>query len=199
MKKLIAVVAVALVSLAFAGVTLADEQVIVTKGPSTKKPSIQKERIITETATVEAVDLATRVVTLKGPKGKIFDITAGDKVRNLDQVHVGDQVHVEYYQSVAIDVFKAGQAPGGTQAVETVERAKPGEKPAGMIENEVTVTAKVVAIAKNKRSVTLKGPEGKTLNVKIQDPKNLKNVKVGDDVVITVTEALAISVEGVKK
>jgi hypothetical protein len=198
MKKMLAVVAAALVSLSFAGVSLADEQVIVTKG-STKKPSVQKERIVTETATVEAIDQDTRVVTLKGPKGKVFDIKAGENVRNLAQVKAGDLVYVEYYQSVAIDVFKAGQAPSGTQASVEVGRAEPGEKPGGMIENQVTVTAKVVAIGKKKESVTLKGPEGKTLVVKVKDPKNLKNVKVGDEVVITLTEALAISVEAAKK
>jgi hypothetical protein len=198
MKKLAIVVTAALLSLSCAGVSLADEQVIVTKG-STKKPSVMKERIITETASVEAVDQTTRIVTLKGPKGKIFDIKAGDKVRNLDQVKAGDQVNVEYYQSVAIVVLAAGQAPGGNQSVDTLERAKPGEKPYGMVGGQVTVTAKVIAIGKKKKSVTLKGPEGKTLVVKVEDPKNLKNVKVGDEVIITATEALAISVESIKK
>jgi hypothetical protein len=37
------------------------------------------------------------------------------------------------------------------------------------------------------------------VDVKVQDPKNLENVKVGDQVAITYTEALAISVEKAKK
>ena len=196
MKKMIVVVAAALFALSFAGMSLADEQVLITKG-SANKPSIEKEWLVSETATVQGVDLATRIVTLKGPKGKVFDVKAGDEVRNLEQVKVGDQVRAEYYQSVAIEVLTPGQAPGGIQASVELDRAKLGEKPAGIIGRQLTVTAKVEAINKTEMFVTLKGPEGKTLDVKVSDPKNLENVNVGDEVVITMTEAVAISVEGI--
>ena len=196
MKKMIVVVAAALFALSFAGMSLADEQVLITKG-SANKPSIEKERLVSETATVQGVDLATRIVTLKGPKGKVFDVKAGDEVRNLEQVKVGDQVKAEYYQSIAVEVLTPGQAPGGIQASVELDRAKLGEKPAGIIGRQLTVTAKVEAINKTEMFVTLKGPEGKTLDVKVTDPKNLENVNVGDEVVITLTEAVAISVEGV--
>jgi plasmid maintenance system killer protein len=63
----------------------------------------------------------------------------------------------------------------------------------------VTVTATIEAIDAKKNRVTLKGPEGKTQEIKVKDPKNLVNVKVGDQVVLTYTEALAISVEPAKK
>ena len=43
--------------------------------------------------------------------------------------------------------------------------------------------------------LTLKGPEGNVVRVKVMDPKNLEKVKVGDKLFITYTEALAISVE----
>jgi hypothetical protein len=42
---------------------------------------------------------------------------------------------------------------------------------------------------------TLRGPEGKVVDVKVRNPKNLENVKEGDQVVITYTEAVAVSVE----
>lgn len=197
MKKLYLAVA-AVVSLSLAGISFAAEQVTVTK-QSTLKPSVKKERLVNETATVEAINLETRVVTLKGPKGKIFDLTAGDEVRNLAQVKVGDKVKVKYYQSLAVQVMAPGQAPGGTQAEVVMDRAKPGEKPAGLIGGKITVTAKVEAINKKKQTATLKGPEGKTLEVKVEDPKNLENVNIGDEVVITLTEAVAVYVEGVKK
>jgi hypothetical protein len=63
----------------------------------------------------------------------------------------------------------------------------------------VTVTGTIEAIDAKKKRVTLKGPEGKTQEIKVKDPKNLKNVKVGDQVVLTYTEALAVSVEPAKK
>ena len=41
--------------------------------------------------------------------------------------------------------------------------------------------------------------DGKYKVVKIQDKKNLENVKVGDEVMITVTETLAIAVKPAEK
>jgi hypothetical protein len=198
MKKMSTVAVAALISLSIAGVACAKEQVLVTRG-ATEKPSVLKERLVTVKATVTAVDPATRIVTLKGPKGNIFDVKAGDEIRNLAQVKVGDKVKVKYYQSIAVEVMAAGTAPVGAKDGVIAGRSKPGERPAGLIGGQVTVTATVEAIDKKNQTATLKGPEGKTLTVNVEDPRNLVNVKVGDEVVITLTEALAVSVVGMKK
>jgi len=47
--------------------------------------------------------------------------------------------------------------------------------------------------------VTLKGPDGKTVDVKVMDPKNLEKVKVGDQIEITYTQAFAIALDKPKK
>jgi hypothetical protein len=163
-----------------------------------EKPSGMKERVIEVTATVEAIDLDKRIVTLKGPNGNVFDLKVGEKAKNLPQVKVGDLLKVKYYEALAFEVKKPGAA-GGAEATGAVATAKPGEKPAGIAAGQVTVTATVETIDTKKQRVTLKGPEGKLLEVKVKDPKNLKNVKKGDQVVLTYTEALALSVEPAKK
>jgi len=169
------------------------------KGEGKKeKPSGMKERTVEVIATVEAIDLDKRMVTLKGPKGNLFDLKVGEKARNLPQVKVGDQVKVKYYESLAFEVKKAG-APSEATAAAGVARTKEGEKPGGIIANQVTATATVEAIDAKTKRVTLKGPEGKTMVVKVKDPKNLKNVQKGDQVELTYTEALALSVEPAKK
>jgi hypothetical protein len=43
------------------------------------KPSGMKERTVTKTATVQAIDLDKRVVTLKGEKGNVFDLKVGKR------------------------------------------------------------------------------------------------------------------------
>lgn len=166
--------------------------------PAEKKPKVVKEQVVTAKATVEAVDLQNRVVTLKGPKGKVFDLKVGDRVKNLDQVKVGDEVVAKFYESVALKVLPPGQA-GGVQATEAAAGAKPGESPKGIVASQVTVTTTLEAIDPNKKFVTLKGPSGKLVDIQVRDPKNLENVKVGDQVVITYTEAVAVSVEKPKK
>jgi hypothetical protein len=164
-----------------------------------QQPSVTKGRLVTATATVVAIDQKTRVVTLKGAEGNIFDLKADKEVRNLAQVKVGDLVTLKYYQSIMIELLKPGKGQEGMQSKTAMERAKAGEKPGGVVAGQVTVTAKITAINKKDQTVTLKGPEGKTVTVKAENPKNLALIKVGDDVKITYTEAIAISVTGAKK
>jgi hypothetical protein len=170
-----------------------------TKGAApAEQPRVVKERAAVMTATVQAIDLNTRIVTLKGPKGEVRDIKVGEEAVNLPQVKVGDLVTVKYYESLAIEVIKPGTVSGAGEK-SAIVRAKPGEMPGGMAARQSTVTATVTAIDKKKGTISLKGPEGKTVVAKAEDPKNLDKVKVGDELMITYTEALAISVEKAKK
>ena len=171
------------------------------KSPAMKAepPSWQTATMVEETATVEAVDQATRMVTLKGPKGNSVTFKAGDQVRNLAQVKVGDEVKFAYYESLAVRVLKTGEAFPTASESTAVARAQKGEKPAGVVGKEVTANATITAIDKAAKTATLKGEDGKSVTVTPRDPKNLEKVKVGDRLVITYTEAVAVSVEKAEK
>ena len=161
-------------------------------------PTVVNEMETVMTATVVAIDLEKRIVTLKGEDGEVRDIKVGEEVVNLPQVKVGDLVTVKFYESIAVELIKHGSY-AGTGEKTAIVRAKPGEMPGGMVAKQVTVTATITAIDKQKSTISLKGPDGNVTKVKVQDPTNLDKVKVGDELMITYTEALAISVEHVKK
>ena len=192
MKKLLVLMMAVVIGTTLAFGALAEEK------KKDVKPSGIKERTIKRTATVQAIDLDKRLVTLKGEKGNVFDLKVGEEAKNLPQVKVGDLVTVKYYESLAFEVTKPGQAVG-VGATAGVASAKPGEKPAALAAGQVTITATVEAIDAKNHYVTLKDPEGRTKEIKVKNPKNLVNVKVGDQVAITYTEALAIEVEPAKK
>ena len=157
------------------------------------------ENLVSATATVKALDLKTRHVTLQRADGSLVKFVAGDDVRNLPQVKVGDEVTVTYYEALAYEVRKPGDAAPGTSVAEGTTRAKLGEKPGGGAARATTVTATIAAIDKAAMTVTLRGPDGDLTTVKARDPQKLDRVAVGDLVDITYTEALAISVESPKK
>ena len=170
-----------------------------TQGAAPSAPTgVVRERAAVMTATVVAIDLPQRIVTLKGENGEVRDIKVGEEAVNLPQVKVGDLVTVKFYESIAVEVIKPGKVAGAGET-SAIVRAKPGEMPGGMAARQVSVTASIMAIDKQKSTITLKGPEGKPATVKVLDPANLEKVKVGDELMITYTEALAISVEHVKK
>jgi hypothetical protein len=165
---------------------------------SSEKPKAVKESLITRTATVVAIDLKTRVVTLKDKDGNVADLQVSEKAQNLPQVKVGDQVTAKFYESIAVELADPGTAMG-TSASESAAKAKLGEKPAGIEATLVTVVANIEAIDWKKNVATLKGPEGKVVTVKIEDPKKWQSAKVGDKLRITYTQALAVEVKKVEK
>jgi hypothetical protein len=171
------------------------------KSPATKAepPSWKTSSVAEKTATVEAIDQSTRMVTLKGPEGNSVTFKASDEVRNLAQVKVGDMVKFAYYESVAVRVLKTGEAFPAAGESAAMARAKPGEKPAGVAGTETSVNATITAIDKKAKTATLKGENGKSVTVTPLRPEKLDEVKVGDRLVITYTEAIAVSVEKAEK
>jgi hypothetical protein len=146
------------------------------------------------TASVEAVDKAKRLITLKGPEGNIFVFQAGPAVKNFDQIKVGDLVVARYIEALTLEL-----KPGGGQIRERTERenavsAKPGEAPGVAAGRQVTVIADVMSLDAKKQTVRLRGPQ-RTVDLKVRDPNQFKLIKVGDQVEATFTEAVAIALE----
>jgi hypothetical protein len=157
--------------------------------------SLTRTDAVAFTATVEAIDPATRMVTLRGPEGDRVTFRADDEVRNLDQVDVGDQVRVELIEAFMVRVVKPGGALPGVSAGRATERAEPGEKPGAASIESLTVTSTVTYVDRAKQTVTLRSAEGEMATVPVKDPAQLDHVAVGDLVEITATKALAIAVE----
>jgi ribosomal protein S17 len=161
--------------------------------PEAAKPKGQAAAVVTARGTVEAIDKEKQTVTLKGPK-RTLTVQVRDP-KKLEAIKVGDPVVAKYYESMAIEVKKAGTAVPGTTVQQGTATSQPGATPAGAVGQQVTVTATIVAIDKAAHTVTIKGPEGNSETVKARDPKNLEAVKVGDLVEITYTRALAIALD----
>jgi len=150
-------------------------------------------------AKVEAVDQAKRTVTVRAANGLSTTIDVSPEVKNLAQVKVGDNVVVRYYEGLAAELSKKGQGtPVGTIRQGVVGgTAQPGARPAAAVGNVVTTTVVIESVDKAANKVTFKGPEGsRTVAVKRPEgQKFIAGLNKGDEVDITYTEALAVSVE----
>jgi hypothetical protein len=147
-------------------------------------------------ATVESIDAAKRHVTLKGPKGNLLPLTVGPDVRNLEQVKVGDRVVVRYAEALSLTLMKDGKELRSSTEASTGARAKAGERPGGVVAEEVKVTADVIGVNRKTHMVTLRGPN-EVVDLHVVDPQQLKLIKVGDQVDAVYAQALALSVEPV--
>jgi Cu/Ag efflux protein CusF len=160
----------------------------------TPKPITQKAST-TIKSTIEAIDHDTRLITLKGKDGAMETIYAPPEVRRFDELKVGDKVTFTYKESLVYQIRKPGEPvpPSKTDEPAVVRNATP--KPSASTTQQQTVTVLVKAVDMNAPSVTVQTEDGQTHSFMVESKGHLKNVKPGDHVVITYTEALLISVE----
>lgn len=161
------------------------------------------DRLETVTATVESIDTDKRMVELKSKYGT-RTVQVPPEVRNLEQVKVGDQVVVKYYEGLAAQFKKPGESLpiGVVDATSSTARQPQGARPGAGAANVVTTTVVIEAVDKPSNSVTFTGPAGMTRTVAVQDPKArefIGTLKKGDHVELTYTEAVAVTVEPQKK
>jgi hypothetical protein len=102
-------------------------------------------------------------------------------------------VKVAYQEALTLELKKT-RAPLGASGAAGAVSAPPGSKPAGAVGREITVLADVVAVDPKKSTISLKGPEGNVVELKVQNPDQFKVVKKGDQVEAVYSQALAISV-----
>jgi translation elongation factor P/translation initiation factor 5A len=146
------------------------------------------------TATVTAVDAATRHVTIVTRDGNKTTFKAGPEVVNFNQIQVGDQVKATMAEELVVFVRKNGEPPNDGEAAAVV-LAPIGAKPGGVMVNTVEVTATVQAIDLEHRKATLRFPDGHSKTFKVRKDVDMTKAKLGDEVVFRTTEALAITVE----
>lgn len=167
------------------------------------KGKVIAQTTVSATAEVKAVDLEKRTITLQLPDGKEETFVAGKGVKKLNQVKVGDTVKIKYHEAISVKILKM-KGPSETSVTTAVEPDATSVKPAGTAVRQVTTTATIEKVLDDGKKVTLRLPGGGAFDVIVHDKENRKKlktgeVKEGDQIQITYTQALALSVEKVKK
>jgi hypothetical protein len=160
--------------------------------PMTNTETTKSTKTVTTTATIDKVDKEGGLVTLRANNGTTVDVKPGPDV-HMDQLKVGDKVNATYFSETAVGISKPGQGqPKSTQT--TVQRG-------GVTARQATMTAQILSVDQRTNTVLIRGPQGKTHAIMVQDPAvqaKLGRIKPGDNVDITYTQAVATSLEPIK-
>ena len=149
--------------------------------------------------TVTKIDKKTRTIFFKNNEGE-SKFVAGPEVKNFAQIKVGDRLDVAYEVAVAIELVKTKNNDiRSREKVSDVKTAPAGAKPGMVKTNIVKTTASVEAIDKKKQIVSLKGPKGNIVEVKVNNPELLKGITTKDQVDVTYAEAIAAVISTPKK
>ena len=150
--------------------------------------------ITTVTVKIEAVDQANRMVTLKGPMGKVVTLKVGPNVKNLAQVKAGDELVVKYAEAVSVKLEKNAEGRSATTTSTGPVTAPAGAMPKGGMATQTTIVANVQSVDAKKQEVLLQGPGGHFVEVKVKDPAVFASIKPNDKVAVTYTEAVVLEV-----
>ena len=148
---------------------------------------------ITVTATVDAIERSSRMLTLKKPDGTMETIKVPADVKRFDALKVGDTISATYYENVVLRVMTPDEKDVDTGSASLTPTG--GTRPGGTAAAQRTITARITAIDPAIPSITLSGPNNWSYSSRVADKAALKQVKVGDRLAITWTEAVLISAE----
>jgi len=151
---------------------------------------------ITVRGTVEAIDHTARTVRIRGTQGNVVTFDVPASVTRFDQVRIGDQLTIAYYDRVSIRPKPAGEAAVDRVSDSTTTSAA-GLLPSGTRATQRVTTATIDSWDPATRTVTfttLSGHYTRRVSEAV-DASVLGALKPGDRVDVTRTEALRLDVE----
>ncbi|MFJ2481858.1 hypothetical protein ACIOWE_16380 [Pseudomonas sp. NPDC087598] len=150
------------------------------------------------TTKVLAVDAANHQVVLEGAEGRQVHVQLSDKAKNLANLKVGDQVKIEVQRSVAayLDTDVDKGLPGTVERSGELRNAPGSDNPGGEAYRQVQVELEITKIDLKTHQVTLKDPAGQSKTLDVKKPEiqaKLKDLKIGQSVVVTYTDVLKVT------
>src|SRR6185295_5489552 len=149
------------------------------------------------TATVEAVDVAKRMITLKDPDGTVGTYEVGEQVKRLAEIKPGDKIHADYKVAAVAELREPTEEEKSAPlvAVEDTARATMAEAPAAAIGRAVRAVTTIEALDATAQTFTVKGPLEGQVTVHVDDPAVFSQLKVGQTIVVKFAESLVLAVE----
>ena len=159
---------------------------------------MQREKVEETSATVEAIDQATRMLSLKGDDGSVANVVVGPEVKNFPQIRVGDKVVVSYYRGIAAELQPKGTPLSKkVNQMDVTSTAKEGTKPGAGVSTATHATVVIQSVDTTNHTVTFKRPDGTWRTLPVESPQGrdfIAKLKKGDQVEVLYIEAVAIEV-----
>jgi hypothetical protein len=162
--------------------------------PNTRAMAMSVEAVVTE------IDLETRQVSLKGPDGNIMTLTASEEVVKLEDVNVGDSLRATYLAALEGELREPTEEELAQPYV-VVKDSGAGVAEGQPVAGAARLIHAVCTIEGMNRllgTVTIMDPNGKVHVIADVEPEKMSNVTLGQTIVMTFREALALTLEPVE-
>lgn len=147
-------------------------------------------------ATVAAVNPATRTIDLITAEGETIRMTATPEMRNFDQIEVGDIATLEMQGSIQVQLASPG-APAEPQTFAVFGRAPEGARPGAFAGMVTTATVRFVSYNPATFEAALILPDGDAVTVPVEPGMRAFAAArtAGDRIDVTMTDAIAMFVD----
>lgn len=162
-----------------------------------KRPAKEKWNLVAMEGTVTSIDSNTREITVMGPKGDLLTVNAGEEVKRFNEIKVNDIISFEYYTYIKAEFRQPTSEELEEPLVVVAEGGKAPENmdPAAVLGAVVKAVVTVEVINRPEMLVTVKGPRGNYVSIPVEDTSLLEQLHIGEVVVLTYAEAVALSLK----
>ncbi len=176
--------------LAFTANAIAEESATADE-PAGRAMAVTVEAVVTD------VDLETRQVTLQGPGGDLFTVTAPETATKLENVKIGDRLVATYVAGLEGELREPTEEELAEPWVVLKDAGvsddanHPGVGAARVIRAVCTIEG----LNRILGTVVIKDPRGKVHVIGEVEPEKMEGVTLGQTLVVVYAEALALSLE----
>ena len=114
---------------------------------------------------------------------------------NLAAAKAGARFVAKYYEIATIRKLLPGESLPAASLSAGIVSATPGQTPGAVVGKQMQLVVTIDAINKDNKTIAVKGPDGVVETVSVANAGSLKLVKVGEKIVVTVSNVVAIALE----
>ena len=164
-----------------------------------KRPSREKWEEVSMQGTVTEINAETREITLMGTDGGLMTVTAGEDVERFDEIAVDDVIRFDYYTYLKAEF----RDPTPEEVAEPLQimaeagKAPEGMDPAAVVGAVVKAVVTIEALNRPFMIATVSGPNGNYVSIPMEDEELMKELHIGEVLILTYAEAMAVELEKV--
>ena len=158
-------------------------------------PTKEISEVVEVKGTITDINKETRDITIMGSKGDLHTITASPEVERFDEIEVGEVVTFDFYKYVKAEFRKPTEAELAEPLVIIAEAGKAGldVEPGAAVGAMVKAVVTIQVINLPFMYVNIQGPEGDFTTIHMKDKDLIQQLHVGQVVILTYAEAVAVS------
>ena len=143
---------------------------------------------------IVSVDQENKLVTLQTAGGKQVILHVLNQY-SLAAAKAGEPFIARFYEIASVQKLVPGQSPSAQSLTAGIVNAAPDQTPGAPFGSQYQFAVTIDAMDKNDKTISIKGLDGAVEVVVVANPESLDQVHVGEQIVVTLIDVVAITLD----